>query len=103
MPLRGQIMVRAAGERASPSCRHSCTEVQPHGLGARRQLSTLWFCFVLLAGVFFPASNNILLLGLPSFFAVVLFNLWHSIKAGYVTIFFHITGRFPSWLEDLSP
>jgi len=54
MPLRGQIMVRAAGERASPSCRHSCTEVQPHGLGARRLLSTLWFCFVLLAGVFFP-------------------------------------------------
>ena len=54
MPLRGQIMVRAAGERASPSCRHSCTEAQPHGLGARRLLSTLWFCFVLLAGVFFP-------------------------------------------------
>jgi hypothetical protein len=57
---------------------------------------------LLVQKVFVPASNNILLLGLPSFFAVVLFNLWHSIKAGYVTIFFHITGRFPSWLEDLS-
>ena len=58
---------------------------------------------LLVLKVFIPASNNILLLGLPSFFAVVLFNLWHLIKAEYVAIFFHITGRFPSWLEDLSP
>ena len=58
---------------------------------------------LLVQKVFLPASNNILLLGLPSFFALVLFNVWHTIKAQYVIIFFHITGRFPSWLEDLSP
>ena len=58
---------------------------------------------LLVLKVFIPASHNILLLGLPSCLAVVLFILWHLIKAEYVNIFFHITGRFPSWLEDLSP
>jgi hypothetical protein len=58
---------------------------------------------LLVLKVFIPASSSIALLALPSFLAVVLFNLWHLIKAEYVTIFFHITGRFPSWLEDLSP
>jgi hypothetical protein len=58
---------------------------------------------LLVLKVFIPASSSIALLALPSFLAVVLFNLWHLIKAEYVAIFFHITGRFPSWLEDLSP
>ena len=58
---------------------------------------------LLVLKVFIPASSSIALLGLPSFFAVVLFYLWHFIKAEYVSIFFRITGRFPSWLEDLSP
>jgi hypothetical protein len=35
--------------------------------------------------------------------AYYLLHLGHTIKAAYVIIFFHKTGRFPSWLEDLSP
>ena len=58
---------------------------------------------LLVLKVFLSASSSIALLALPSFLAVVLFYLWHLIKAEYVAIFFHITGRFPSWLEDLSP
>ena len=53
MPLRGQITGRAAGERAWPPHQYSCAEVEPKGSGTRRLLSTLWFCFVLLPGVFF--------------------------------------------------
>jgi hypothetical protein len=29
--------------------------------------------------------------------------VWLTFRAGYAMIFFYITGRFPSWLEDLSP
>jgi hypothetical protein len=37
-------------------------------------------------------------------FSLYIFQLiWHCVKAGYAMIFFYITGRFPSWLEDLSP
>jgi len=43
------------------------------------------------------------LLILPGLVAWVLFHLWDAIRASFVIIFFHITGRFPSWLEDLSP
>ncbi len=43
------------------------------------------------------------LLVLPGVVAWVLFHLWDAIRAGFVIIFFHIIGRFPSWLEDLSP
>jgi hypothetical protein len=43
------------------------------------------------------------LLILPGVVSWVLFHLWDAIRAGFVIIFFHITGRFPSWLEDLSP
>ncbi|MFN8891606.1 MAG: hypothetical protein ACK53U_06455 [Alphaproteobacteria bacterium] len=43
------------------------------------------------------------LLILPGVVAWVLFRLWDAIRAGVVIIFFIITGRFPSWLEDLSP
>lgn len=40
---------------------------------------------------------------LPGLWAWSLFVIWHCVKAGYAMIFFYITGRFPSWLEDLSP
>ena len=53
MPLRGQITGRAAGAGAWPPHPYSCAEVEPKGSGTRRLLSTLWFCFVLLHGVFF--------------------------------------------------
>jgi hypothetical protein len=53
MPLRGQIMGGAAGAGALPSRWPICAEVEPQGLGARRLLAKLWFCFFLLAGVFF--------------------------------------------------
>jgi hypothetical protein len=53
MLLRGQVMVRAAGAGALPLSWQSCAEVEPKGSGARRLLPKLWFCFVLLAGVFF--------------------------------------------------
>ena len=43
------------------------------------------------------------LLILPGVVAWVLFRLWDAIRAGVVIIFFNLTGRFPSWLEDLSP
>ena len=43
------------------------------------------------------------LLILPGVVAWVLFRLGDAIRAGLVIIFFIITGRFPSWLEDLSP
>jgi hypothetical protein len=43
------------------------------------------------------------LLILPGVVAWVLFRLWDAIRAGIVIIFFIIAGRFPSWLEDLSP
>ncbi|MCA3350717.1 MAG: hypothetical protein INF97_09005 [Roseomonas sp.] len=52
MPLRGQVMVRAAGAGALPLSRQSCAEVEPKGSGARRLLPKLWFYFVLLAGLF---------------------------------------------------
>ena len=29
--------------------------------------------------------------------------VWLTLRAGYAMIFFYMTGRFPSWLEDLSP
>jgi hypothetical protein len=43
------------------------------------------------------------LLILPGVVAWVLFRLWDAIRAGVVIIFFHMTGRFPSWLDDLWP
>jgi hypothetical protein len=49
------------------------------------------------------SSSIYALLILPGVVAWVLFRLWDAIRAGVVIIFFHITGRFPSWLEDLSP
>lgn len=33
----------------------------------------------------------------------ILHLVWHCIKAGCAIIFFNLTGRFPLWLEDLSP
>lgn len=41
------------------------------------------------------------LLILPGVVAWVLFRLWDAIRAGVVIIFFNLTGRFPSWLDDL--
>jgi hypothetical protein len=29
--------------------------------------------------------------------------VWLTFRASYAMIFFYMTGRFPSWLEDLSP
>ena len=29
--------------------------------------------------------------------------VWLTFRAAYAMIFFYLTGRFPSWLEDLSP
>jgi hypothetical protein len=49
------------------------------------------------------SSSIYALLILPGVVAWVLFRLWDAIRAGVVIIFFHITGRFPSWLEDLLP
>ena len=49
------------------------------------------------------SSTIFTLLILPGVVAWVVFGLWDAIRAGVVIIFFHITGRFPSWLEDLSP
>jgi hypothetical protein len=43
------------------------------------------------------------LLILPGVLAWAMFGLWDAIRAGFVILFFHMTGRFPSWLEDLSP
>ena len=43
------------------------------------------------------------LLILPGVVAWAMFGLWDAIRAGVVIIFFIITGRFPSWLDDLSP
>ena len=58
---------------------------------------------LLVLKVSFPASDNIVLLSYPGFLPAALFYLWHFIRAEYVSIFFRITGRFPSWLDDLSP
>jgi hypothetical protein len=55
MPLRGQIMGRTAGEGAWPPRWPICAEVEPQGLGARRLLPRLLFCFVVLAGVSFSS------------------------------------------------
>jgi hypothetical protein len=55
MQLRGQITGRAAGAGAFPLRWHSCAEFEPKGSGTRRLLPKLWFCFVLLPGVFFSS------------------------------------------------
>ena len=55
MPLRVQIMGRTAGEGAWPPRWPICAEVEPQGLGARRLLPRLLFCFVVLAGVSFSS------------------------------------------------
>ena len=51
----------------------------------------------------FLSTFVVILLILPGLIPWVLFRLWHAIRAGFVIIFFYMTGRFPSSLEDLSP
>jgi len=49
---------------------------------------------------------HVLFLGIPCFVSVIILifhGAWLALRAGFAMIFFYITGRFPSWLEDLSP
>ncbi len=49
---------------------------------------------------------HVLFLGIPCFVSVIILifhGAWLALRAGYAMIFFYVTGRFPSWLEDLSP
>ncbi|MGI9127946.1 MAG: hypothetical protein ACR2IG_07035 [Roseomonas sp.] len=49
---------------------------------------------------------HVLFLGIPCFVSVIILifhGAWLALRAGHAMIFFYITGRFPSWLDDLSP
>ena len=49
---------------------------------------------------------SILFISIPLLLLCVVMFLqavWLAFRAGYAMIFFYMTGRFPSWLEDLSP
>ena len=48
---------------------------------------------------------DILFAGLPCYISVITLifhGAWLALRAGYAMVFFYMTGRFPSWLEDLS-
>jgi hypothetical protein len=66
-------------------------------------------CVVCIPKYFFLDQRLIEFIILPmvaisvGFSLWILHLIWHCIKAGCAIIFFNLTGRFPSWLEDLSP
>jgi len=73
-------------------------------------VSSLTFILAAWAMNFFVIEQDllpyILFITIPLLLLCVVMFLqavWLTFRAGYAMIFFYMTGRFPSWLEDLSP
>jgi hypothetical protein len=84
--------------------------IENGGIGSALVAAVTMFAALSYALKFYAFDQNllphILFLGIPCFVSVIVLichGAWLALRAGYAMIFFYITGRFPSWLEDLSP